>query len=301
MTGLRRGARNNHAPEDGLSGCLLGSGKDRPPWACRPLHRGAGVSSTLRPTRSSNEPGPVGRHGDVDRPHILRGDVLLAVHPHHHDAAKRGPVRLTATEHDIWAAGHLGTGLDDVTHNVCNASAGSLSTCATAATTGSYSARKSLPAARSHSYSQSLPPPCHRASPAASERSAYNASASPPPAPRSAAPQPSSPSVTRWPQPHTRSPPNTATSTSSSDPPYDRFGRRAAASRSPAARPPQPALCGGLHVGPLATAEQHSPGQRNRVGSASLPVREPRWPWRAVAEERTQRSRPSSAPHSHRS
>jgi DNA-binding transcriptional LysR family regulator len=66
------------------------------------------------------EPVPVGRHRDVDRQDLLREDVLLALHPHHPAVTKRGPVRLAATEHDVWAAGHRGTGLDAVVHNVCN-------------------------------------------------------------------------------------------------------------------------------------------------------------------------------------
>jgi DNA-binding transcriptional LysR family regulator len=66
------------------------------------------------------EPVPVGRHRDVDRQDLLREDVLLALHPHHPAVTKRGPVRLGATEHDVWAAGHRGTGLDAVVHNVCN-------------------------------------------------------------------------------------------------------------------------------------------------------------------------------------
>jgi DNA-binding transcriptional LysR family regulator len=66
------------------------------------------------------EPVPVGRHRDVDRQDLLREDVLVALHPHHPAVMKRGPVRLAATEHDVWAAGHRGTGLDAVVHNVCN-------------------------------------------------------------------------------------------------------------------------------------------------------------------------------------
>jgi DNA-binding transcriptional LysR family regulator len=66
------------------------------------------------------EPVPVGRHRDVHRQDLLREDVLLALHPHHPAITKRGPVRLGATEHDVWAAGHRGTGLDAVVHNVCN-------------------------------------------------------------------------------------------------------------------------------------------------------------------------------------
>jgi DNA-binding transcriptional LysR family regulator len=66
------------------------------------------------------EPVPIGRHRDVDRRDVLREDVLIALHPHHPAVPKRGPVRLAATEHDVWAAGHRGTGLDAVVHNVCN-------------------------------------------------------------------------------------------------------------------------------------------------------------------------------------
>jgi DNA-binding transcriptional LysR family regulator len=66
------------------------------------------------------EPVPVGRHRDVDRQDLLREDVLLALHPDHPAVTKRGPVRLAATERDVWAAGHRGTGLDAVVHNVCN-------------------------------------------------------------------------------------------------------------------------------------------------------------------------------------
>jgi DNA-binding transcriptional LysR family regulator len=66
------------------------------------------------------EPVPVGRHRDVDRQDLLREDVLLALHPHHPAVTKRGPVSVGATEHDVWAAGHRGTGLDAIVHNVCN-------------------------------------------------------------------------------------------------------------------------------------------------------------------------------------
>jgi DNA-binding transcriptional LysR family regulator len=66
------------------------------------------------------EPVPVARHRDVDRRDLLREDVLLALHPDHPGVPKRGPVRLAACEHDAWAAGHAGTGLDAVVRNVCN-------------------------------------------------------------------------------------------------------------------------------------------------------------------------------------
>jgi DNA-binding transcriptional LysR family regulator len=66
------------------------------------------------------EPLPVARHRDVDRQDILREDVLLALHPQHAAIGRRGPVPLAATEQDAWAAGHRGTGLDAVVHNVCN-------------------------------------------------------------------------------------------------------------------------------------------------------------------------------------
>lgn len=66
------------------------------------------------------EPVPVARHRDVDRQDLLREDVLLALHPDHPALPKRGPVRLAACEHDPWAAGHRGTGLDAVLRNVCN-------------------------------------------------------------------------------------------------------------------------------------------------------------------------------------
>ena len=66
------------------------------------------------------EPVPVGRHRDVDRQDIVREDVLLALHPDHPAVPKRGSVRLAACEHDAWATGHLGTGLDAVVRNVCN-------------------------------------------------------------------------------------------------------------------------------------------------------------------------------------
>jgi DNA-binding transcriptional LysR family regulator len=66
------------------------------------------------------EPVPVGRHRDVHREDVMREDVLLALHPHHPALTKRGPIRVAATEHEVWAAGHQGTGLDAVVHNVCN-------------------------------------------------------------------------------------------------------------------------------------------------------------------------------------
>ena len=66
------------------------------------------------------EPVPVARHRDVDRRDLLREDVMLALHPGHPGVTKRGPVRLAACEHDAWAAGTAGTGLDAVVRNVCN-------------------------------------------------------------------------------------------------------------------------------------------------------------------------------------
>jgi DNA-binding transcriptional LysR family regulator len=70
------------------------------------------------------EPVPVARHRDVDRRDLLREDVLLALHPDHPALPKRGPVRLAACEHEPWATGHPGTGLDAVVRNVCNRLAG---------------------------------------------------------------------------------------------------------------------------------------------------------------------------------
>ena len=66
------------------------------------------------------EPVPVKRHRDIDRQDLLREDVLLALHHDHPAIPKRGSVRLAACERDVWAAGHLGTGLDAVVRNVCN-------------------------------------------------------------------------------------------------------------------------------------------------------------------------------------
>jgi DNA-binding transcriptional LysR family regulator len=66
------------------------------------------------------DPVPVPRQRDVDRRDLMREDVLLALHPEHPAAPKRGPIRLTACEHAPWASGHRGTGLDAVVRNVCN-------------------------------------------------------------------------------------------------------------------------------------------------------------------------------------
>jgi DNA-binding transcriptional LysR family regulator len=66
------------------------------------------------------EPVPVARHRDVDRQDVLREDVLLALSRDHPAIPKRGPVRLAVCEHEAWAAGHRGTGLDAVVRNVCN-------------------------------------------------------------------------------------------------------------------------------------------------------------------------------------
>jgi DNA-binding transcriptional LysR family regulator len=66
------------------------------------------------------DPVPVPRQRDVDRRDLLQEDVLLALHPEHAAATKRGPVRLAACEHAAWASGHRGTGLDAVVRNVCN-------------------------------------------------------------------------------------------------------------------------------------------------------------------------------------
>jgi DNA-binding transcriptional LysR family regulator len=66
------------------------------------------------------DPVPVPRHRDVDRRDLIHEDVLLALHPEHPAAPKRGPVRLGACETAAWATGHVGTGLDAVVRNVCN-------------------------------------------------------------------------------------------------------------------------------------------------------------------------------------
>jgi DNA-binding transcriptional LysR family regulator len=66
------------------------------------------------------EPLPVPRQRDVDRRDLLREDVLLALHPDHPAAPKRGSARLAACEHAAWASGHRGSGLDAVVRNVCN-------------------------------------------------------------------------------------------------------------------------------------------------------------------------------------
>jgi DNA-binding transcriptional LysR family regulator len=50
----------------------------------------------------------------------MREDVLLALHPEHSAATRRGPVRLAACEDAAWASGHRGTGLDAVVRNICN-------------------------------------------------------------------------------------------------------------------------------------------------------------------------------------
>jgi DNA-binding transcriptional LysR family regulator len=66
------------------------------------------------------DPVPVPRQRDVDRRDLMREDVLLALHPEHAAATKRGPIRLATCEHAAWASGHRGTGLDAVVRNVCN-------------------------------------------------------------------------------------------------------------------------------------------------------------------------------------
>jgi DNA-binding transcriptional LysR family regulator len=66
------------------------------------------------------DPVPVPRHRDIDRRDLIHEDVLLALHPEHPAAPKRGPVRLGACETAAWATGHVGTGLDAVVRNVCN-------------------------------------------------------------------------------------------------------------------------------------------------------------------------------------
>ena len=66
------------------------------------------------------EPLPVPRQRDIDRQDLMREDVLLALHPHHPAAPKRGPVRIAGCAHAAWASGHRRTGLDAVLRNVCN-------------------------------------------------------------------------------------------------------------------------------------------------------------------------------------
>jgi DNA-binding transcriptional LysR family regulator len=66
------------------------------------------------------DPVPVPRQRDVDRRDLMREDVLLALHPQHEAATRRGPIRLAACERAAWASGHRGTGLDAVVRNVCN-------------------------------------------------------------------------------------------------------------------------------------------------------------------------------------
>ena len=66
------------------------------------------------------EPLPVPRQRDIDRQDLMREDVLLALHPDHPAAPKRGPVRIAGCAHAAWASGHRRTGLDAVLRNVCN-------------------------------------------------------------------------------------------------------------------------------------------------------------------------------------
>jgi DNA-binding transcriptional LysR family regulator len=66
------------------------------------------------------DPLPVPRQREIDRHDLLREDVLLAVHPEHPSAPRRGHARLGACETAVWASGHVGTGLDAVVRNVCN-------------------------------------------------------------------------------------------------------------------------------------------------------------------------------------
>ncbi len=66
------------------------------------------------------DPVPVPRQRNVDRRDLMREEVLLALHPEHPAAPKRGPIPLAACEHVAWASGHHGTGLDAVVRNVCN-------------------------------------------------------------------------------------------------------------------------------------------------------------------------------------
>lgn len=70
------------------------------------------------------DPLPIGHRRDLDREDLLREEVLLAMHPEHRALTRRGPVRLAAYEHEVWAGGHPGTGLDAVLRNVCNRLAG---------------------------------------------------------------------------------------------------------------------------------------------------------------------------------
>ena len=63
---------------------------------------------------------PVARHRTVERQDLLREDVLIALPHDHPGLPSRGPVRIRACEHEIWGAGHPGTGLDALTRNVCN-------------------------------------------------------------------------------------------------------------------------------------------------------------------------------------
>jgi len=66
------------------------------------------------------DPVPVPRQRDIDRRDLMREDVLVALHPDHPAAPKRGPVRLAACADAAWASGHRGTGLDAVLRNICN-------------------------------------------------------------------------------------------------------------------------------------------------------------------------------------
>jgi len=66
------------------------------------------------------EPLPVPRQREIDRRDLMREDVLVALHPDHLAAPKRGPIRIAACTDAAWAGGHRGTGLDAVLRNVCN-------------------------------------------------------------------------------------------------------------------------------------------------------------------------------------
>ncbi|MFO6452122.1 MULTISPECIES: LysR family transcriptional regulator [unclassified Aeromicrobium] len=66
------------------------------------------------------DPLPVGRHAAHHRVDLLREDMLLVLPRDHPCVAGDGPVRIAELENDVWASGHVGTGLDTFVANTCN-------------------------------------------------------------------------------------------------------------------------------------------------------------------------------------
>ena len=178
------------------------------------------------------DPVPVPRQSDVDRRDLLREDVLIALAPEHPAVPKRGPIRLAACEHAIWASGYRGTGLDAVVRNIGNRFGGFEPDIRHRSDDGLVLSALVASGRASRFCPRCSPRRCRTSPPAVYARSASNEPSLPPHVSRQRKRPPSSLPGTHCATPPGKSPPDSETSKSSPEP----HGRRLASRRTAAVR-----------------------------------------------------------------